>query len=50
MDVGIVNEYITCKRLLSNLEILKQATSINGELLCLMGKLNPYPDGSIGAI
>lgn len=34
----------------SNYEILKQATSINGELLRLTGPLNPYPEGPIGII
>jgi len=31
-------------------EILRQATSINGELLKLTGPLNPYPDGPLGVI
>ncbi|MCP4256196.1 MAG: amidohydrolase family protein [Planctomycetes bacterium] len=34
----------------TNLEILRQATSINGELLQLTGPLNPYPEGPIGVI
>jgi len=31
-------------------EILKQATSINGEFLALTGVRNPYPDGPLGVI
>ena len=50
MDVGIANEFIARKKFFTNLEILKQATSINGELLRLTGKLNPYPLGPIGVI
>jgi len=34
----------------SNVEILQQATSINGELLQLTGVLNPYPKGPFGVI
>jgi len=34
----------------SNVEILRQATSINGELLKLTGPLNPYPEGPLGVI
>jgi imidazolonepropionase-like amidohydrolase len=50
MAVGIANEFIARKEFFSNIEILKQATSINGELLRLTGKLNPYPQGPIGVI
>ena len=50
MDVGIANEFIARKPYYSNAEILRQATSINGELLTLTGPLNPYPDGPIGKI
>jgi len=31
-------------------EILKQATSINAELLAMTGPRNPYPDGPLGVI
>ena len=31
-------------------EVLKQATSINAELLELTGPRNPYPDGPLGVI
>lgn len=34
----------------SPLEILRQATSINGELLALSGPRNPYPGGKLGVI
>jgi imidazolonepropionase-like amidohydrolase len=44
------NEFVARKEFFSNLEILKQATSINGELLRLTGPLNPYPEGPIGVI
>ena len=50
MEVGIANEFIAREPFFSNVEILKQATSINGELLKLTGPLNPYPDGPIGVI
>ena len=50
MEIGIANEFIARKPFFSNVEILKQATSINGELLKLTGPLNPYPDGPIGVI
>ena len=50
MDAGIANEFVARKPFFSNVEILRQATSINGELLTLTGPLNPYPDGPIGKI
>jgi imidazolonepropionase-like amidohydrolase len=50
MNAGIANEFIARKKFFSNYEILQQATSINGELLRLTGKLNPYPQGPIGVI
>ena len=50
MDVGITKEFTARKAFFTNVEILKQATSINGELLRLTGKLNPYPAGPIGVI
>lgn len=34
----------------SNFEVLKMATSVNGELLALCGKRNPYPVGKLGVI
>ena len=34
----------------SSHEVLMQATSLNGELMALSGKLNPYPDGPLGVI
>lgn len=37
-------------RWFSSYEILKQATSINGDLLALSGARNPYADGKIGVI
>ena len=41
---------ITIFQRLPILETLRQATSINGELLQLTGPLNPYPEGPIGVI
>ena len=46
----ITNEFRYRQEYFSNIEILRQATSINGELLQLTGKLNPYPEGPIGVI
>lgn len=46
----INNEFEYRRRYFSNLETLRQATSINGELLRLTGPLNPYPEGPIGVI
>ncbi|WP_456374431.1 amidohydrolase family protein [Thiolapillus sp.] len=34
----------------SSPEILRQATSLNGQLLALSGKRTPYPDGKLGVI
>jgi len=36
--------------LFGNLEMLKSATSIAGELMMLTGRLNPYPAGPLGVI
>ncbi|MBQ0117071.1 MAG: amidohydrolase family protein, partial [Flavobacterium sp.] len=38
------------KRWFTPYEILKMATSTNGELMSLCGKRNPYPDGKIGEL
>jgi imidazolonepropionase-like amidohydrolase len=46
----INNEFEYRSRYFSNLETLRQATSINGQLLELTGPLNPYADGPIGII
>ncbi|MBB6328994.1 imidazolonepropionase-like amidohydrolase [Algoriphagus iocasae] len=43
------NELVKMKRWYSNFEILKMATSVNGELLGLSGKRNPY-SGKLGVI
>ena len=34
----------------SNFEVLKQATSQNGQLLKLTGPLNPYKEGDLGVV
>ena len=46
----LTNEFSARQPYFSNLEILRQATSGNGELLRLTGVLNPYPDGPLGVI
>ncbi len=46
----IAQEFRARQPFFSNLEILRQATSGNGELLRLTGPLNPYPLGPIGVI
>ncbi len=43
------NELLKMKRWYSNFEILRMATSINGELLSLSGKRSPY-SGKLGVI
>ena len=45
-----VKEFSCRQRYFTSAEIAKQATSINGELLALTGKRNPYQDGPIGVI
>ncbi len=44
------DEFTARKKYFTDLEILKQATSLNGELLALSGKRSPYPDGKLGVI
>ena len=45
------SQEFTCrKKYFSDAEILKQATSLNGELLTLIGRRSPYPDGPLGVI
>ncbi len=46
----LTTEFAARKAFYSDAEILRQATSVNGELLKLTGKLNPYPDGPLGVI
>jgi imidazolonepropionase-like amidohydrolase len=45
---GLRTEFAARQRYWSNVEILQQATSINGELLQLTGVLNPYPKDPLG--
>ncbi len=41
----------TCReQYFSPFEVLRQATSVNGELLAMTGKRNPYPEGPLGVI
>ena len=47
---NIAREFAARQAFFSNLEILRQATSINGELLALTGPRNPYPEGPLGVI
>ncbi|WP_163808567.1 amidohydrolase family protein [Pseudodesulfovibrio sp. JC047] len=42
-------EFVNRTKWFSNVEILKQATSVNGEILALSGPRNPYP-GKLGVI
>jgi imidazolonepropionase-like amidohydrolase len=46
----ITSEFAYRQKYFSNVEILRQATCGNGELLQLTGPLNPYPEGPIGVI
>ena len=46
----LTNEFRARQPYFTNIEILRQATSGNGELLKLTGILNPYPDGPLGVI
>jgi imidazolonepropionase-like amidohydrolase len=45
-----VKEFSCRERYFSPVEVLKQATSLNGEVLALTGKRNPYPEGPLGVI
>ena len=47
---GAVKEFGARLRWFSSLEILKQATSVNAQLLALTGPRNPYLDGPLGVI
>ena len=47
---GAVGEFGYRLRWFTSLEILKQATSHNAQLLALTGPRNPYPDGPLGVI
>jgi imidazolonepropionase-like amidohydrolase len=46
----ITKEFTYRQGYFSNVKILRQATSINGELVQLTGPLNPYADGPLGVI
>ncbi len=43
-------EFVARAKYFSSLEIVKQATSQNAELLALSGKRSPYKDGKLGVI
>jgi imidazolonepropionase-like amidohydrolase len=45
-----VKEFSCRERYFSPVEVLRQATSMNGEVLALTGKRNPYPEGPLGVI
>jgi imidazolonepropionase-like amidohydrolase len=52
MDMELRKHYVKNLRIVlmfSNAEILKQATSVNGEIMALSGPRNPY-SGKIGVI
>ena len=44
------DEFTARKKYFTDLEILKQATSLNGELLALSGRRSPYAEGKLGVI
>ncbi len=48
--LNTVKEFSCREKYFSPAEVLIQATSINGELLALTGKRNPYPEGPLGVI
>ncbi len=43
-------EFAARAKYFSNIEILRQVTSLNGELLALSNRRNPYPDAKLGLI
>jgi imidazolonepropionase-like amidohydrolase len=43
-------EFVTRTAYYSNVDVLKQATSANGELLALSGMKHPYPGAKLGVI
>jgi len=43
-------EFAARAKYFSNIEILRQVTSLNGELLTLSNRRNPYPDAKLGVI
>jgi imidazolonepropionase-like amidohydrolase len=45
-----VEEFTARTQWFSNAEILRQATSLNGELWAMAGPRNPYPEAKIGVI
>lgn len=50
VKVAQLQEFTARKTWFSNAEILKQATSQNGELWAMSGPRNPYPEAKIGVI
>lgn len=45
-----LKEFTARARWFAPMDILRQATSINGQLFALSGDLNPYPEGPLGVI
>jgi imidazolonepropionase-like amidohydrolase len=45
-----LTEFTNRTKWFTNAEILKQATSINAEVLKLTGPRNPYPEAALGVI
>ncbi len=43
-------EFIARREYFSDIEILRQVTSLNGQLLALCGRRSPYPEGQLGVI
>ncbi len=50
MQAAQSDEFIARSKYFSSLEILKQVTSLNAELLALSGKRSPYREGKLGVI
>lgn len=50
VEKDALKEFVARTRWFTPVEILRQATSGNAEIFALSGKLNPYPDGTLGVI
>mgnify|MGYP000414661588 FL=1 len=50
IESAALQEFTARARWYAPVDILRQATSINGRLFALSGALNPYPDGPLGVI
>lgn len=50
VEKDALSEFTARTKWFTPVEVLRQATSGNAEILALSGKLNPYPDGMLGII